>query len=136
MGRQLQFTPLSNKMTPFRKVSFVQSRDYQRKFDHTTAFELVSAHMAANLLDNLRQALSRFPVVKEVSWSDSTATLHWIKRAGQYKEFVRNCVAKIREKGNICWRYVGTTQNLSDIGSRGYQGDKLSKVDITTKPQR
>jgi len=105
MGRQLQFTPLSNKMTPFRKVSFVQSRDYQRKFDHTTAFELVSAHMAANLLDNLRQALSRFPVVKEVSWSDSTATLHWIKRAGQCKEFVRNCVAKIREKAT----YVGDT---------------------------
>ena len=86
--------------------------------------ELVSTHMATNLLRNVRQALSRFPVVKEVAWSDSTAALHWIKGDGQYKEFVRNRVAKIKEKGDICWRYVDTTQNPVDVGSRGCQGDK------------
>ena len=100
-------------------------------------------------MKNVRQALSRFPVVKEVAWSDSTAALHWIKGDGQYKEFVRNRVAKIKEKGDICWRYVNITQNPADVGSRGCQGDKLKMfwkegppwlkneekwpVDITTK---
>ena len=65
--------------------------------------ELVSAHMATNLLHNVRQALSKFSVVREVAWLDSTAALHWIKGDGQYKEFVRNRVKKIREK-QLCWR--------------------------------
>ena len=87
--------------------------------------ELVSAHMATNLLHNVRQALSKFPVVREVAWLDSTAALHWIKGDGQYKEFVRNRVKKIREK-QLIWRYVDTKQNPTDIGSRGCQGDKLT----------
>ena len=96
--------------------------------------ELVSAHMAANLLKNVRQALSRFPVIKEIAWSDSTTALHWIKGAGQYKEFVRNRVAKIKENKDICWRYVDTIHNPADIGSRGCLGDKLNHVWLEGPP--
>ena len=39
--------------------------------------ELVAAHIAANLLENVLRVLSGFPVSKVVAWSaDSTVTLH------------------------------------------------------------
>ena len=63
--------------------------------------ELVAAHMAANMVGNAREVLSRFPISKTLVWSDSTVALHWIKSGGQYKQFVHNRVEKIKEKGNI-----------------------------------
>ncbi len=38
--------------------------------------ELVSAHMAVNLLDNVRSALGGFPVTSLVGWLDSSVALH------------------------------------------------------------
>ena len=40
--------------------------------------QLVSAHMAANLVDNVRTALEGYPIKSVHGWSDSTVTLHWI----------------------------------------------------------
>ena len=84
--------------------------------------------MAANLLENALRALSGFPVSKVVAWSDSTVTLHWIKENGQYKQFVKNRVDKIRCKTPITWRYVNTEENPADLGSRGCEGHHLTET--------
>lgn len=81
--------------------------------------ELVSAHMAANLVHNVEQALVGFPVQQTYGWLDSTVALQWIKGGGEHKQFVANRVQKIQSKSNIQWRHVPTHTNPADVGSRG-----------------
>ena len=88
--------------------------------------ELVSAHMAANLVHNVKSTLVGYPVNSVIGWLDSTVALHWIQGGGSYKQFVANRVRKIKEKDFIEWRYVNTDRNPADIGSRGCKADQLS----------
>ena len=81
--------------------------------------ELVSAHMATNLVSNVHEALEGFPVTSLHGWLDSTVALHWILAAGDYKQFVSNWVCKIRAHEQIQWRHVPTRENPADLGSRG-----------------
>ena len=83
--------------------------------------ELVGAHMATNLLINVRNAYDNLPPPMLYGWLDSTVALHWIKGNGQYKQFVANRVAKIRLHKDIEWRYVPTDNNPADLASRGAQ---------------
>ena len=74
--------------------------------------ELVSAHMAVNLMENVKNALEGQPVRSVHGWLDSTVALHRFRREGSaYKQFVANRVNKIRDKAHIQWRPVGTDQN-------------------------
>ena len=43
--------------------------------------ELVSAHMTANLVHNVNEALEEMPVKEIVCWLDSSVALHWINAA-------------------------------------------------------
>lgn len=79
--------------------------------------ELVSGHMAVNLLTNVHDVLSGFPIVSQHAWLDSSVALHWIKGAGEYKQFVGNHVRKIKEKEAVVWRHVPTQENPADLGS-------------------
>ena len=91
--------------------------------------ELVSAHMASNLVANVKDALQDQPIRSVCGWLDSTVALHWIKGGGSiYKQFVANRVSKIREKDYITWRHVNTDQNPADAGSRGCDGAKLPNL--------
>ena len=81
--------------------------------------ELAGAHMAVNLLTNVRQALDRFLVVDQHCWLDSTVVLYWLQGNGRYKQFVQNRVNKIHQHPNISWHYVPTKDNPADLGSRG-----------------
>ncbi|XP_068671446.1 uncharacterized protein [Montipora foliosa] len=83
--------------------------------------ELVSAHMAANLVINVRNALKDLPEPTVYGWLDSTVALHWILGNGQYRQFVANRVRKIKEHADIRWRYVPTFDNPADQASRGGQ---------------
>ena len=49
--------------------------------------ELVSAHMATNLVTNVRNALEDLPELTIHGWLDSTVALHWILGNGQYPQF-------------------------------------------------
>ena len=51
------------------------------------------------------------------SWLDSSVTLHWIRGNGDFKQFVANRVRKIREHGDITWRYIATKGNPADVAS-------------------
>ena len=81
--------------------------------------ELIAAHMATNLLVNVRNALDNVPSPKMFGWLDSTVALHWIKGNGQYKQFVAIQVAKIQLHNEVEWRYVPTDENPADLASRG-----------------
>ena len=81
--------------------------------------ELTSAHIATNLLSNVKNALSGFPVNELHAWLDSTVVLYWILNGGDYKQFVANRVRKIREHGEIVWHHIPTGDNPADVGSRG-----------------
>ncbi|XP_067039928.1 uncharacterized protein [Acropora muricata] len=87
----------------------------------TPRLELVSAHMAANLVINVKNALKGFPEPTIYGWLDSTVALYWILGNGQYRQFVANRVCKIREHPEIRWRYVPTSDNPADLASRGGQ---------------
>ena len=79
--------------------------------------ELVSAHMTANLVINVRNALKDLPEPTVYGWLDSTVALHWILEKSQYHQFVANRVRKIREHPGIRWRYVPTFDNPADQAS-------------------
>ena len=91
--------------------------------------ELVAGHMSTNLLHNVKESLSRFPVRNTFSWLDSTVVaLYWIRGSGEYKQFVNHRVCKIQEKDYIKWRYVSSAENAADIGSRGGKVDESSEL--------
>ena len=90
--------------------------------------QLVSGHMAANLVHNVREALEGFPVIQVHCWLDSSVALHWIRGTRNYKQFVHNRVQKIQAKEFIQWRHVGTLENPADLGSRG--GDVSETRDL------
>ena len=90
--------------------------------------ELVCAHMTANLISNVKKALTGFPVKGVYDWLDSSVALHWIKGNGDYRQFVANRVKKIQQHSFIQWRYVRSDQNPADLGSRGGRVDKSAKL--------
>ena len=59
--------------------------------------ELVSGHMAVNLVDNVRDALDGLPVRSTHCWLDSSVALYWIRGQGEYKQFMANRVQKIKQ---------------------------------------
>ena len=81
--------------------------------------ELVSVHMAVNLLSNVQDALQGFPVTSLHCWLDSSLALYWILGGGDYKQFAANRVRKIREHVEVIWRHVPTEDNPTDLASRG-----------------
>ena len=101
-------------------VGLVAARARLAKQDLTIPrLELVSAHMATNLLMNVRQALSGMPVMGSYGWLDSMVALQWLKGGGEYKQFVANRVKKIQACPDITWRHVPSQDNPADLGSRG-----------------
>ena len=87
--------------------------------------ELVAAHMASNVLVNVRNALSSMPITGMYAWLDSTVVLHWIAGGAQYKQFVANRVNKILQHPDIQWRHVPISKNPADLASRGGQPTEL-----------
>ena len=83
--------------------------------------ELVSAHMATNLVTNVRNAWADLKEVSIFGWLDSSLALHWVLGNGQYRQFVSNRVKKIKGHPEIQWSYVPTNENPADIASRGGQ---------------
>ena len=111
---------LYNKHRESLKVSWQLKRGWQRKaLPSHACMELVSAHMTANLVHNVREAIEGFPVGRVIGWLDSTVALRWICSGEVYKQFVRDRVHKIREEKWIEWRHVRTQENPVDLASRG-----------------
>ena len=93
--------------------------------------ELVSGHMAANLIKNLCNALKRLPILSVTVWMDSTVALYWIANpVRSWKVFVANHVRKITDitaELGVEWKYCPTGLNLADLGSSGATLDWMVK---------
>ena len=81
--------------------------------------ELVAAHMTSNLVSNVECSIDMVKVSSVHCWSDSTVALLWLNGQGEYRQFVSNRVAKIKERDHIQWHHVPTEDNPADLGSRG-----------------
>ena len=90
--------------------------------------ELVAAHTLAKLQNSVSKALVSYPIAAYHNWVDSVTVLCWLANRGEWSSFVRNRVKKIGELSDSVWRYVPTTQNPSDLGTRGSTPDKLKAV--------
>ena len=86
--------------------------------------ELLAAHTAVNLVKNVKEAITGFPVNEITCWSDSTVVLYWLQGTETYKQFVANRVTKIQSHEDVGWRYVPSGENPADMGSRGDQSNK------------
>ena len=81
--------------------------------------------MSANLSQNIKNAVNNQNVRNFYAWSDSTVFLHCLKDKGEYKDFLSNQVAKMRNHIYLEWNYVPTRNNPADLGSRGCELRKL-----------
>ena len=100
--------------------------------------ELVSGHMAANMVKNICQALKQWPISSVTIWMDSMVALYWITNPERpWKVFVANRVRKIAETTKeieVKWKYCPTEKNLADLGSRGASIDRMQKKGWFTGP--
>ena len=90
--------------------------------------ELVSIHMTANLVDNVRNALEGCAMLSVYGWTDSMVALYWMAGKGNYKQFVANRVKQIKAKNFFQWGHVSSGQNPADLGSRGNQSKELPEL--------
>ena len=74
--------------------------------------ELLAAHMAVNLVKNVKEAITGFPVNEITCWSDSTVILYWLQGTETYKQFVANRVTKIQSHEDVGWRYVPSGEEI------------------------
>ena len=90
--------------------------------------ELVSTHMAANLVNNVRNTLEGYAVRSMYGWTGSMVALHWISGQRNYKKIVSNRAALINAKNFINWKHVRTDQNPADVGNRGTESKELLEI--------
>ena len=90
--------------------------------------EPVSLHIAANLVNNVRNALEGCAVRSVYGWTDSVVALYWMAGKGNYKQFVANRVKPIKAKNYIQWGHVSRGQNPADLGSRGNQSKEVPEL--------
>ena len=81
--------------------------------------ELTAALTLAKLLNHATKALDPNMFGETHAWVDSTTALYWLEHKGKWSQYVGNKVAKIQDLGTFVWHYVPTTENPSDLGTRG-----------------
>lgn len=88
--------------------------------------ELAAAELLAKLLTEVRNSME-FPEMRYILFTDSSATLHWIrKEPAQLKRYVENRVSSIQKLTDLrMWRYVNTKENPADLLSRGVRPSLL-----------
>lgn len=57
--------------------------------------------MASNLGSNVERSIDTVKVSLVHCWSESTVSLYWLNGQGEYRQFVSNQVAKIKERDHI-----------------------------------
>ena len=86
----------------------------------------MSIHKAANLVDNVRNALEGCAVRSVYGWTDSMVALYWMAGEGNYKQFVANRVSQVKAKNHIQWGHVSSGQNPADLEGRGNKSKEIN----------
>ena len=105
-----------------------KSRLAPLKGDTIPRLELMSALILARLVSAVSEALKgAVKIDRIVCWLDSQIVLWWIfGLKKEFVQFVENRVREIRKLVNVKdWHYVPTSQNPSDIASRGMKASSL-----------
>ena len=90
--------------------------------------ELTAALTLVKLMINTCKALKKFEIKDRYAWVDSTTVLYWLANKGTWSQYIRNRVTKIQEFKNCTWRYVPTSMNPSDLGTRRANPGKLNDL--------
>uniref|UniRef100_A0A1I8AFR5 Integrase catalytic domain-containing protein n=1 Tax=Steinernema glaseri TaxID=37863 RepID=A0A1I8AFR5_9BILA len=93
--------------------------------------ELIAMVIGVKTTQFLQRELG-LPIEAVVLWSDSTATLGWVKSGNDQEVFVQNRVKKIRTL-DCEFRHVPTADNPADIGSRGLPAKELAQSSLWWK---
>ena len=89
--------------------------------------ELQAATIGSRLAVYIKEELD-IRIAKTFMWTDSTTVLHWINKTHRrHKIFVANRLNIILDSTDASnWRYVPTSDNPADDGTRGYTASQLN----------
>ena len=101
-----------------------------RQHEHIGRLELVGAVIGVALA--LKIALAyRIPMESVTYFTDSMAVLYWLSTTSTLSAYAGHRVAKIGERSNHKqWKYVNTTENPSDLPTRGMRAADLAKCEL------
>ena len=89
--------------------------------------ELQAAPLGSRIAGYIKEELD-IRTAKSFMWTDSTTVLHWITNTHQrHKIFVANRLNIILDSTDASdWRYVPTSDNPADDGTRGYTASQMN----------
>jgi len=107
---------------------FAKTRLAPKKPTTIPRLELLAAVIGCRAIRYVTHEL-RLPITSSYLWSDSQCVLKWIGSPKQLSTFVENRVEEIR-KHSLTFRYIHTSENPSDIGSRGTSATDLNESSL------
>ena len=113
---ECSFLMARSRLAPIRQLTIVR-------------LELQAAVLANRLVGTVKKEIPRLNCVKTTFWSDSKIILHYIRNENKrFHTFVANRIAEIRSSSRPDeWRYVPSSLNPADPGSRGTSAANLLK---------
>ena len=110
---QVSFVTAHSRVAPVKRLSIPR-------------LELQAAVLACRMVIAVQKE-ARIHISSTTCWSDSKNVLAWLHSTSRrYSIFVANRVAEIHDATRPAdWRYVPTTMNAADSGSRGHQIEDL-----------
>ena len=105
---QVSFVTAHSRVAPVKKLSIPR-------------FELQASVLACRMVTAVKKE-ARNRISSTICWSDSKNVLAWLHSTNRrYSIFVANRIAEIHDVTRPAdWRYVPTTINAADTGSRGH----------------
>ena len=88
--------------------------------------ELLGMVVGSRMLTFCEEQL-KLPIIRKFLFSDSACCLQWIKSANRQPLFVENRLKELKSSKNTEFRYVNTTENPSDIATRGLEPELLKE---------
>ena len=93
----------------------------------TPRLELLAVLIGVRMLNFVQEQL-QLPMEKKFLWTDNQCVLHWIMSKKPPTTFVQNRVKEITETKDISFRYVETSQNPTDLATRGVSVESQHKI--------
>ena len=79
---------------------------------------------------NFLQEQLQIPTEKKFIWTDNQCVVHWIMSKKPQTTLVQNRVKDITETKDISFRYVETSQNPTDLPTRGVSAQDLDECEL------
>ena len=79
--------------------------------------ELLAVLIGARIASFVQKEIP-VPFSRRILWTDSKCVMHWLRSTKVLSVFVENRLKEIRNAGNLEFRYVPTSNNPADLGTR------------------